>query len=162
MFLNGDLIEIFVQQPQGFVVPGRESQVCQLHKALYGLRQAPRAWHTKFDACLKILVFSNLLLIHIYLFHERSTNVMLLVYVDDVYLAGNHSPKLNWIWPQLLSQFKMTNIGCLFFLLGVKFVQHPTGIFLMQRGYIHQILEDFSMLICNPACVPMLLALKLH
>jgi len=44
-FLN-DLIEkeVYIEQPQGFVTHGKESHVCKLKKALYKLKQAPRAW----------------------------------------------------------------------------------------------------------------------
>ncbi|KAF0931465.1 hypothetical protein E2562_004588 [Oryza meyeriana var. granulata] len=44
-FLNGELIEeVYVRQPPGFTVAGHEDKVLRLDKALYGLRQAPRAW----------------------------------------------------------------------------------------------------------------------
>lgn len=43
-FLNGDLKEtVYVSQPEGFKVEGSENKVYKLNKALYGLRQAPRA-----------------------------------------------------------------------------------------------------------------------
>ncbi|MCO5591563.1 hypothetical protein L7F22_045550 [Adiantum nelumboides] len=42
-FLNGNLQEVYVCQPSGFVVKGQEQKVCRLRKALYGLKQAPRA-----------------------------------------------------------------------------------------------------------------------
>jgi hypothetical protein len=41
-FLNGELTEeVYVIQPLGFVKEGEEEKVLRLHKALYGLRQAP-------------------------------------------------------------------------------------------------------------------------
>nr|KAJ0220468.1 hypothetical protein LSAT_V11C200058650 [Lactuca sativa] len=49
-FLNGDLDEeIYMKQPEGFVMPGNEHKVCKLKKSLYGLKQEPKQWHQKFD-----------------------------------------------------------------------------------------------------------------
>ena len=57
-FLNGELAEmVFVRQSPGFAVKGEEDRVLRLRKALYGLRQAPRAWNTKLDATLGELGF---------------------------------------------------------------------------------------------------------
>ena len=42
-FIHGDLDkEIYLQQPERFVVPGKEQMVCKLTRSLYGLKQAPR------------------------------------------------------------------------------------------------------------------------
>jgi hypothetical protein len=40
-FLNGDLQEVYVEQPMSFIVAGKEHKVLKLKKALYGLHQAP-------------------------------------------------------------------------------------------------------------------------
>ena len=51
VFLHGDLDnDIYMQQPEGFVVPGKEHIVCKLTRILYGLKQTPRQWYKKFDS----------------------------------------------------------------------------------------------------------------
>ena len=58
-FLNGELEEeIYMDQPDGFVVKGEEKNVCKLLKSLDGLKQAPKQWHDKFDRTLMSVGFS--------------------------------------------------------------------------------------------------------
>jgi hypothetical protein len=57
-FLNGELAEeVYMQQPEGFVTAGEELKVLRLRRALYGLRQALRAWYEKLDGTLCKLGF---------------------------------------------------------------------------------------------------------
>lgn len=57
-FLHGLLDKlVFMSQPPGFIDPHFSNHVCRLKKALYGLRQAPRAWFDKFSALLISLGF---------------------------------------------------------------------------------------------------------
>ncbi|KAI3700974.1 hypothetical protein L2E82_45615 [Cichorium intybus] len=49
-FLNGYLEEeVYIDQPEGYVQKGQEEKVYRLKKALYVLKQAPRAWNTRID-----------------------------------------------------------------------------------------------------------------
>ena len=53
VFLYGDLDkEIYMEQPKGFKVKGKQDYVCKLNKSLYGLKQAPRQWYKKFESIM--------------------------------------------------------------------------------------------------------------
>ena len=60
-FLNGLLDEeIYMEQPQGFIDPDHPNKVCLLHKAIYGLKQASRAWNLQFHGVLLDLGVTDL------------------------------------------------------------------------------------------------------
>ena len=59
-FLNGEIEEeVYIEQPNGFVIHEQKSHVCRLKKAMYGLKQAPRAWYEKIDGFLMSLGFNK-------------------------------------------------------------------------------------------------------
>jgi len=45
-FLNGELEEkVYIEQQEGFILSKKEDYACILRKALYGIKQTPRAWY---------------------------------------------------------------------------------------------------------------------
>jgi hypothetical protein len=88
-FLNGDLVqEVYVAQAPGFEKKGEEHKVLKLHKALYGLRQAPRAWNSKLDKSLVALGFEKCPLEHaVYKRGRQGDRLLVGVYVDDLIIT---------------------------------------------------------------------------
>ena len=96
-FLNGELSEtVFVKQPSGFAVKGEEHKVLRLRKALYGLRQAPRAWNTKLDATLGELGFQRCATEHaLYTWRRGKEELVVGVYVDDLIVTSAHAEDID-------------------------------------------------------------------
>jgi ATP-binding cassette subfamily B (MDR/TAP) protein 1 len=66
-FLHGELEEeIYMDQPKGFIVPGKEDTICKLRRSLYGLKQSPRQWYKMFDSFMLAHITSSLLMDHPY------------------------------------------------------------------------------------------------
>ena len=58
-FLNGNLIEdVYMTQPDGFVIQEHANKICKLQRAIYGLKQASRSWNQRFDETIKRFDFS--------------------------------------------------------------------------------------------------------
>ena len=79
-FLNGELEEeIYMTQPEGYVVPSQKEKVCKLLKPLYGLKQAPKQWHGKLDNALLCEGFSTMMLINVCILDLKMVNMSLYV-----------------------------------------------------------------------------------
>jgi len=54
IFLNRVMEEVvYIEQPEGFETHWRDTHVCRLKRALYILKQAPRAWYGQIDNYLQ-------------------------------------------------------------------------------------------------------------
>nr|GFD08926.1 retrovirus-related Pol polyprotein from transposon TNT 1-94 [Tanacetum cinerariifolium] len=95
-FLNSPLKkEVYVAQLNGFVDPGLPKKVYRLRKALYRLKQAPRAWYHEISQFLISKGF-NKGTIDPTLFTIRYGEDILLVqiYVDDI-IFGSTNPNFS-------------------------------------------------------------------
>ena len=45
--------EVYIEHSKGFDVENKETNVCRLHRALYGLKHEPRAWYSRIDSYLR-------------------------------------------------------------------------------------------------------------
>jgi hypothetical protein len=162
-FLNGELQEqVFVAQPPGFVVAGQEQKVLRLVKALYGLRQAPRAWYAKLDSSLDSLGFRRCAYDHaVYTRGLGADRLIIGVYVDDLLITGGNIEELKQFKEEMKTTFRMSDLGLLRYYLGLEVSQTQEGIIISQGAYATKILEMAGLMKCNPSQTPMELRLKL-
>lgn len=86
-FVYGDLEEVFMAQPEEYVVPCEQSNVCMLNKACYSLKQAVRNFHVKIGVTLKRLRFVQTTVpsVRAYLYETNAkTRHYIIVHVDDL------------------------------------------------------------------------------
>ena len=89
-FLHGDLKEeVYMKLPQGFQASD-PNKVCRLHKAVYGLRQAPRCWYSKLTDALKRYGFKTSRTDYsLFIYSSKGVELRVLIYVDDLLVCGN-------------------------------------------------------------------------
>lgn len=162
-FLHGDLQEnVYMKIPPGLST-SKPNQVCKLSKSLYGLKQASRKWYEK----LTTLLISNdykQAASDASLFTKSTpeTFTIILVYVDDIILAGNSLSEFQIIKNALHQAFKIKDLGILKYFLGLEVAHSHSGISLCQRKYCLDLLNDSGLLGSKPVSTPSDPSIKLH
>nr|GEV23882.1 zinc finger, CCHC-type [Tanacetum cinerariifolium] len=156
--LNGDLDEeVYMKQPEGFVMSGNEHKVCKLVKSLYGLKQAPRQWHQKFDG----VVLSSGFHLNQYdkcvyrKFDDSGKGVIICLYVDDMLIFGTDQNQVDKTKKFLSSRFSMIDMGETNVILGIKIKRENKGTVITQSHYIEKVLKKFNRKDCSPVSTPM-------
>jgi hypothetical protein len=148
-FLNGDLYEdVYMTQPKGFVVKGKEHMGCRLKKSIYGLKQASRQWNIKFDETIKIFGFKeNVEDNCVYVKFKKGKFIFLILYVDDILLASNDVRLLQETKGFLSSNFDMKDLGEASYVLGIQIHRdRRNGVLgLSQKAYLEKVLKKFNM-----------------
>nr|GEU48422.1 retrovirus-related Pol polyprotein from transposon TNT 1-94 [Tanacetum cinerariifolium]GEU52481.1 retrovirus-related Pol polyprotein from transposon TNT 1-94 [Tanacetum cinerariifolium] len=156
-FLHGTLKEdVYVCQPEGFIDADHPSHAFKLKKALYWLKQAPRAWYDELSMFLLQNHFFKGTIdptLFIRCFFDNSLVVQ--VYVDDIIFGSTH-PRYTQLFSDLMESYlEMSMIGEMTFFLGLQVNQSPCGIFLNQSNYVLEILKKYGMESCDPVGTPM-------
>jgi hypothetical protein len=121
-FLNEDLLEnVYMAQPKGFAVKGKEHMGCHLRKSIYGLKQASRQWYLKFDETIRGFGFKeNEEDNCIYVKFRSRKFIFLILYVDDILLASSDVSVLLETKRFLSSNFDMKDLGEASFVLEIE------------------------------------------
>ena len=122
--------EVYVEQPYGFEVLGRETHVCWLRRALCGLKQAPRAWYLTIDTYLQQMGFTKSDVDpNLYYIVVGDDFLTLVLYVDDLFIIGAER-LISDYKEDLAMEFEMKDIGLMHYFLGLVVWQEKRHIFL--------------------------------
>lgn len=147
-FLYGDLEEVvFMEPPPGFN-NGVAGQVCRLRKALYGLKQSLRAWFDRFSKAMKSMGHWQSRGDHtLFIKHSKKGSLIaLLVYVDDIIVTGDDIEEQQQLKKDLAREFDLKDLGKFRYFLGIEVAYSKDDIFLSQRKYPMELLEETRML----------------
>jgi hypothetical protein len=146
-FFNGPIKEVvYVEQPCGFESEEYPNHVYRLHKALYGLKSAPRAWYE----CLRYFLIENGFRIgkaDSTLFTRKMCKDFLVcqIYVDDIIFGSMKKSFCDEFSKIMADRFEMSVMGVLTFFLGFQIKQARDGTFISQTKYTRDILKKFGM-----------------
>ena len=144
-----------MEQPESYVLTGNEKKVCKLIKSLYGLKQARKQWHEKFDSVVLSNGFShNSADKCIYSKFTKDYGVIICFYVDDMLIIGTNLEGIRITKEYLTSKFKMKDLNEVDTILGIKVHKNEVGFTLSQSHYIKKVLKKFDHLTIKESNTP--------
>ncbi|QRV85528.1 Copia-like polyprotein/retrotransposon [Ceratobasidium sp. AG-Ba] len=156
-FLHAKLEEeIFMEQPPGFS-EGAMS-VWKLNKAIYGLKQAARAFYLCLKAILENIGFHRCDTDHsVFWLREGDELAIILGHVDDMLLAGTSTAFLEKIKSKIAESLEIVDLGEAKMFVGIEIERDRSAgtLKISQRRYINDILARFGMSDCKTCDTPM-------
>ncbi|CAA7040775.1 unnamed protein product [Microthlaspi erraticum] len=139
-----------------------ESKVYKLRKALYGSKQAPRAWYSRIEGYFMKEKFEKCYYEHTLFVKKEGDSILIVsLYVDDLIYTGNSLTMLEEFKQSMMKEFAMTDLGKMKFFLGVEVIQDGRGIFINQQKYAEETLKKYGMEGCNAVKNPIVPGNKL-
>ena len=78
-----------------------------------------------------------------------------LVDIDDIVLIGNNTEACRQFKAYLHACFSIKDLGCLKYFLSIEVAKGPHGIFLCERKYALEIIDECGLLEAKPVDFPM-------
>ena len=98
-----------MEQPPGFVAQGESGLVCRLHRSLYGLKQSPQAWFSRFSSVVQEFDMFRSTADHSVFYHHNSSVqcIYLVIYVDDIVITGSDQNGIQKLKQHLSPTFRL-------------------------------------------------------
>jgi hypothetical protein len=146
---------VYITVPQGVNSP-KPHQVCKLLKSLYGLKQASRKWYEKLTSVLLQEGYKQAYSDHsLFTLNTGTSFTALLIYVDDIILAGNSISEFDRIKHIMDKAFRIKDLGQLKYFLGIEVAHSQQGITICQRKYCLDLLHTTGLTGSKPASTPL-------
>ncbi|KAA0035904.1 Retrovirus-related Pol polyprotein from transposon TNT 1-94 [Cucumis melo var. makuwa] len=128
---------IYMAQPKGYEVKGKEDIVYCLHKSIYGVKQSPRQWYIRFDTfIIKQRFHRNSYDAYIcWKLSQNGMYIFLLLYVDDMILVSKDYAKICELKKLLSNEFEMKDFGELKRILGIVVKRDREKGIVMNQNY---------------------------
>jgi hypothetical protein len=130
--------------------------VYKLSKALYELKQAPRAWYAR----LKIFLLEHRYVMGsvektLFTLNHGTDFLLVQIYVDDIIFGGSSHNLVSRFQEMMESEFQMSMMGELTFFLGIQVKQTKQGTFVHQAKYTKDLMKKFNMTELKTVSTPM-------
>lgn len=133
-------------RPPGFVDPQHPHHVCHLHKAIYGLKQAPPASFLRLTQFLEEHHFLGWAAdTSFFIRKDDHIITIILIYVDDMIVTGNCFKTISRLISQMSIVFGMKELGNLTYFLGKKVSWSPKELLVCQTKYVIDLLRRARM-----------------
>ena len=158
-YLNANLEEeLYLDVPDGLDVGNHAEHdkfVLKLNKSQNGLKQSGRNWNAVFHSFICSLASQQSLADPcMYSKYANNALVVIIIFVDDVLISSNDEQAVNDVKCALSNPFKMKDLGCLSYFLGIDFLFSDGCIEMHQARCIEKVLERFNMSDCKPKVNP--------
>jgi hypothetical protein len=148
--------EVYMQQSLGYECKEKTHYVCKLDKAIYNLKQAPRAWYSHLSMKLQMLGFiPSKGDTSLFFLKRGSITMYVLVYVDDIIVVSSSSEATSALLRDLERDFALKDLGELHYFLGIEVIKIDDGIMLSQGKYAEELLKKTCMFSCKPYGTPL-------
>ena len=118
----------------------------KLNKAIYGLKQASRAWYFKLQSVLQSLGFvvSAPDPAIFYRYEDDGYRSFLFVFVDDIIIAHTSQATIDSIKAEIRMHLQITDNGQLHSFTGIELVRgSDQSVFIHQTSYAHSVINKF-------------------
>jgi hypothetical protein len=125
VYLHGVLEEeVYMRQPPGYESKEHPNFVCRLDKAIYGLKQALRAWYARLSSKLIHLGFAaSTGDMSLFFYKDKNITMYVLIYVDDIIVISSSPNATAALLRNLDKEFALKDLKDLHYFLGIEVIK---------------------------------------